>query len=145
MSIQAVGPVLGHSQNEFLQQQQQELQQSLRRLQNALAAGSAKAAQKAVALVSEHLESLLPPPDEPLHPSESILRNLEALQVALDAGDMATAALALVELQYEAEGNAGPQASASIEAGGVMPVEEFQDGGEAREEGRKGGLVDVRA
>jgi hypothetical protein len=103
MAVAAVGGITSHEKN--ADQQESGLGASLRNLEKALATGNLAGAQKAFSQAKQQLQATQPPENgvraADSNPQGTTRSDMDALQKALNSGDLAAAQRAFVRLQED--------------------------------------------
>lgn len=116
MSVTAVSAVYLHSQDPL--RQQNGLRQDLQNLQKALSSGNLQTAQQALGRFQQDLQVTRPQRNgvrasAAVNPQSTMRSDLQALQSALDSGDLALAQQAMVRIQQDSQQSEAPQISRS--------------------------------
>jgi len=150
MSVTAVSAISAYSQDPL--QQQNGLRQDLLTLQTALSASNVAKAQQALAHFQEDLQSVRPQQNgirasAQVNPQSAMRADLQALQSALDSGDLAMAEEAFVRVLQDTHKIAQPQAGLNPQDAKALP-NAADGGGEnpaAAQTKTDGKLIDVMA
>lgn len=152
MSVTAVSAIASYSRDPL--RQQNDLRQDLLVLQRALSLGYLPSAQQALSHFQQDLESLRPQQNGVRASAEANLAStmrsdLQALQSALDSGDLAMAEEAFVRMQQDSHQIAGRAASdpQTSETSGALPKDanDGTDGLTLTGAESKGSLIDLKA
>lgn len=113
MSVTAVSAVYSYSQDPL--RQENGLRQDLLTLQQALSLGNVTGAQQALSHFQQDLQSIQPQQNgirasAEVNPASTMRADLQALQSALDSGDLAMAEEAFVRVQQDSQRITGPGA-----------------------------------
>jgi peptidoglycan hydrolase CwlO-like protein len=157
MSVTAVSAISLYSQDPL--QQQNGLRQDLLTLQQDLSEGNLNSAQQALWRFQQDLQSVRPQQNgirssAEVNPASTMRGDLQALQAALDSGDLAMAEEAFVRMQQDNQQISGTQAGVQEQRSGMtasaLPKE--TDGGDdavgmaaQQSEKANGNLIDVSA
>jgi peptidoglycan hydrolase CwlO-like protein len=132
MSITAVSAISSYGQDAM--QQQSGMRQDVLRLQQALSSGNVAAAQQALSHFEERLQTAQPQQNgirasAELNPASTMRTDMQALQSALDSGDLAMAEESLARvLQDSQKINATPAGLNGQTASALPKVSEGEDG-----------------
>jgi len=157
MSVTAVSAISLYSQDPL--QQQGGLRQDLLTLQQALSAGNLNSAQQALVRFQQDLQSARPQQNgirssAAVAPGRTMRADLQAVQAALDSGDLAMAEEALVRMQQDSQQIGGTQAGVKGQRSGMTAsaLRKDADGGDdavglagPQSEKTNGNLIDVSA
>lgn len=152
MSVTAVSAVYLYSQDPL--RQQNGLRQDLQNLRKALSSGDVKTAQQALSRLQQDLQVTRPQRNgvresAAVNPQSTMRSDLQALQSALDSGDLALAEQAFVRIQqdsHQVEPQTTSSSQAASQSASALPKPDPTDelGLAAEEpEGSKGNLIDV--
>ncbi len=156
MSVTAVSAVYLHSQDPL--RQQNGLRQDLQNLQKALSSGNLKTSQQALSRLQQDLQVTRPQRNgvrasAAVNPQSTMRSDLQALQSALDSGDLALAQQAIARIQQDSQQAEAPQTASRIQSASqpasalprqTDPASELDLAGKEQETS-KGNLVDVTA
>ncbi len=155
MSVTAVSAI-SYSQDQLTQGEG--LRHDLLSLQQALAEGNLASAQRALNNFQQALQSIRPQRNgirssAEVNPSNTMRSDMQALQSALDSGDLAMAEEAFVRMQQDSQKISGSQAGTAANGPGTTtlnalvkdPPGDAQDQGLTTTAKSKGNLLDVMA
>ncbi len=150
MSVTAVSAISSYGHDPL--EQQNGLRQDLLTLQQALSTSNVARAQQALAHFQEDLQSARPQENgirasAQVNPANTMRTDLQALQSALDSGDLAMAEEAFVRVQQDTRKIVQPQAGLSGEDARALPnaasgSEENPSAAQTKTDGK---LIDVMA